>query len=283
MFNLDEFNQELAKDLQRNNLFSVVFATTPSSKTHELLDSFGGFIYNNIPFGKDLLGLTQGSITNTIKTVMTQGTQTLIRKSGVSKYLIGAMTSRTVQTLLGEFEVGTYLLDFFNMGNTRTGLLVYAVKMPTNKLNYDMDRLHNSPGIKITSRDFEPLVISFRTDSTASNYRAMHDWVNAVEDPITGLRSLPTDVDADIQVNLHNRKGEPHTVCMFNGCIPVAVSSPELSYDNNNQISTFDVTFAYRSMSTGAVGKEALKDWIYGTVLPNAAGEIAGSIKDIIR
>ena len=55
--------------------------------------------------------------------------------------------------------------------------------------------------------EMEPLVISFRLDDNAANLRAMNDWVNSVEDPITGLRSLPADVEADIQVNLHNREG----------------------------------------------------------------------------
>ncbi|ADM79653.1 baseplate tail tube initiator [Aeromonas phage phiAS4] len=34
MYKLDEFQQELNKDFQRTNMFSVVFATTPSSKTN---------------------------------------------------------------------------------------------------------------------------------------------------------------------------------------------------------------------------------------------------------
>lgn len=99
-------------------------------------------------------------------------------------------------------------------------------------------------------------------DSSASNYRAMQDWVNSVEDPVTGLRALPIDVEADIQVNLHNRMGVPHTIMMFNGCVPVGVSAPELTYENNNEITTFDVTFAYRTMQTGAVGEQAAREWI---------------------
>lgn len=276
MYRLDEFQQELNKDFQRNNMFSVVFATTPSSKTTELLDGFGAYLYNNLPFGKDFAGLTQGMISSSLNKVIVQGTQSLIRNSGVSRYLIGAMTSRTVQSLLGEFEVGTYLLDFFNAGNTHTGLTVYSVQMPENRIGYEMDKFHNAPNIKITGREYDPLIISFRMDSQAANYRAMQDWVNAVEDPITGLRALPADVEADIQINLHARNGIPHTVCMFNGCVPVGVSAPELSYEDDNTITTFNVTFAYRSMSTGAVNKALLDDWLKGYLLPDAAKYAGG-------
>lgn len=273
MYTLQEFqNQAINIDLQRNNLFSVVFATVPSSKSQALLDQFGGALFNNIPLNTDLFGITQGELTQGVTTLVTAGTQKLIRKSGISKYLIGAMSSRVVQSLLGEFEVGTYLMDFFNMAYPTAGLLVHAVKIPDNTLNYEMDLNHNSPNIKITGREYSPLVLSFRMDSEAANYRAFNDWVNSVQDPITQLRALPEDVEADIQVNLHSRNGLPHTVVMLNGCVPVGVSSPELSYDGDNQIASFDVTFAYRSIQTGAVGKQAAYEWLEDKVLKGVAG-----------
>ena len=73
---------------------------------------------------------------------------------------------------------------------------------------------------------------------------------------------MPQDVEADIQVNLHARNGLPHTAVMFTGCIPVSVSAPELSYDGDNQITTFDVTFAYRVMQAGAVDRQAALEWL---------------------
>lgn len=263
MLTLEEFNsQAINADFQRTNMFSVVFATSPSAKSQSFLDSFGGMIYNNLSLDSDWLGLTQGDVTQGITTLITAGTKQLIRKSGVSKYLIGAMSNRVVQSLLGEFEVGTYLLDFFNMAYPTSGLMVYSAKIPENRLSYETDFNHNSPNIRITGRELDPLIISFRMDSEAANYRAMQDWVNSVQDPVTGLRALPQDVEADIQINLHARNGLPHTVVMFTGCIPVSVGAPELSYDGDNQIAVFDVTFAYRVMQVGAVGRQAAFDWV---------------------
>lgn len=263
MYTLEEFKSQVGNiDFQRTNLFSCVFATTPSAKSQELLNSLGGYVYDNLPVNTDFLGIKRGEVTQGITSLITSGTQSLVRKSGVSKYLIGAMSSRVVQSLLGEFTVGTYLLDFFNMAFPTSGLMVYSVKVPENRLTYEMDKNHNAPNIKLTGREFEPLTISFRMDPEACNYRAMQDWVNSVEDPVTGLRALPEDVEADIQVNLHSRNGLPHTVMMFTGCIPTGCGAPELSYEGNNTIAVFDVTFAYRSMQTGAVGKQAALDWL---------------------
>ena len=264
MFDLNDFNDQAANlDFQRSNLFSVAFATVPSSKTQQVLENFGGAVYDVIP-GKlnDYFGITSGEYTDAVTNLAIQGVRRAITTSGIKKYLLGAMSSRVVQSLLGQFEVGTYVMDWFNMAYKTSGLMVYAVKVPENRLSYEMDRNHNAPNIRITGRDFDPLILSFRMDASASNYRAMQDWVNSVEDPVTGLRALPVDVEADIQVNLHNRMGLPHTILMFGGCIPVGVSAPELSYENNNEITTFDVTFAYRTMQVGAIGEQAAREWV---------------------
>jgi hypothetical protein len=104
-------------------------------------------------------------------------------------------------------------------------------------------------------------------DSAAVNYRSMNDWVNSVEDPVTGLRALPSSVEADLQINLHARNGLPHSVVLFTGCVPVGVTSPQLSYEDNNQITTFDVIFAYRTMSMGPVELQAAKEWMEDTAI----------------
>lgn len=267
-FTLDEFNSQVINaDFQRTNMFSLVFATKPNAKTQEFLNNVGNSVADMIPETLDALGVTQGVLSQAITTVITMGSRKIVRKAGVSKFLIGAMTNRVFQSLLGELRVGTQLLDFFNMTFPTSGLMVQAVKIPDNKLNHEMDRLHNSPNIKITGRDFEPLVVTFRMDSGAVNYRSMNDWVNSVEDPITGLRALPAAVEADLQINLHARNGLPHTVVLFTGCVPVGVTSPQMSYEDNNQITTFDVTFAYRSMMMGPVELQAAKEWMEDTAI----------------
>ena len=282
MFDLNDFNEQAANlDFQRSNLFSVAFATTPSNKTQAILESMGGAVYDIIPNAlNDYFGITRGDYTDALTNLAVQGVRRAVDSSGVKKYLLGAMSSRVVQSLLGQFDVGTYALDWFNMAYKTSGLLVYAVKVPENRLNYEMDRNHNAPNIRITGRDFDPLVLSFRMDSSASNYRAMQDWVNSVEDPVTGLRALPVDVEADIQVNLHNRMGVPHTIMMFNGCVPVGVSAPELNYENNNEITTFDVTFAYRSMQTGAVGEQAAREWIEDKAINAITNKFGNNLLD---
>ncbi|EQA7786665.1 hypothetical protein ACX818_001250 [Acinetobacter baumannii] len=272
---LDEFNSQIANnDFQRTNMFSMHFATRPSSKSQQYLGEISRKVDDSIGSTLEALGITNENIQNAITTIVSIGTQKIVRKSGVTKVLMGAMTNRVVQSLLGELKVGTFLLEYFDLAFPTSGLLVQSCKIPDNHLNYEMDRQHNAPNIKITGRDYEPLVITFRMDAASANYRAMCDWVNSVEDPITGLRGLPIDVEADIQINLHARNGYPHTAYMFTGCIPMIVGGPQLSYEDNNQITTFDVTFAYRAMQVGAVGLNAAKEWMEDSAIKLGKGQM---------
>lgn len=262
-FMLDEFNSQIVNnDFQRTNMFSIHFATRPSSKSQQYLGTIATSEDSSIQRTLEAFGITNENLKNAIASVITIGTQKIVRQSGVKKYLLGAMTNRVVQTLLGELKVGTYLLEYFDDAFPTSGLLVQACKLPDNHLNYEMNRQHNAPNIKITGRDYEPLVITFRMDAESKNYRAFNDWVNAVEDPVTGLRGLPIDLEADIQINLHNRQAYPHTAYFFHGCIPMIVGGPQISYEDNNQITTFDVTFAYRHISVGAISLAAAKEWM---------------------
>lgn len=263
---LDEFNSQVANyDFQRTNMFSMHFATRPSSKSQEYLgvlataesgDSVGQLLNE--------MGVTNEGLQSAIKSIVSIGAKKVVRKAGVKKILMGAMTNRVLRTMFGELRVGTYLLEYFDTLFPTSGLLVQAVKIPDSHLNHEIDRQHNAPNIKIMGRDYEPLVITFRMDADGNNHRAMTDWVNAVEDPVTGLRALPVDVEADIQINLHKRNGLPHTVFMFTGCVPVICGGPTMSYEDNNQITVFDVTFAYRVMGSSAVGVQAAQEWMDG-------------------
>lgn len=262
-FTMEEFNSlVVSNDFQRSNMFSLSFATKPTTRIDTIIDDLSTSITDLIPSTMDSIGIKQNELTNAITTVITMGSRRLTRKAGVSRVLLGAMSNRVFQTLLGQINVGSYIIEFFDKFFPTSGLWVQSVKIPDNRIGYEMDKLHNAPNIKFTGREYEPLVVTFRMDSAASNYRAMNDWLNSVEDPHTGLRALPSEVESDIQVNLHDRNGIPHTVCMFTGCVPSGVTSPQVSFEENNTITTFDVTFAYRVMSVGAVGPQAAKEWI---------------------
>lgn len=289
MISIEEYNTKLASfDFQRSNMFSVIIATEPGSianksvsglnqevysqprqepernKIGDILGGFGGGIGGGSQIDPEIIT----KISAAIGLLIDSGKKKILKKDGKALELIGAMSSRLGTSLLGDFDYGTSSIGFFRNAVTEAtnkvtfnpSLNAYAVKLPNQSFSHEVDKMHNAPNIKITGRNLDPITISMRVNPDASNYVAFVDWFNSVEDPVTQLRALPSEVEADIQVTLHDRVGTPHTVIMANGCIPVDVSAPELSYENDNQIAVFDVSFAYRYMSIGAVSKQSQEE-----------------------
>lgn len=260
---IEAFANQVRTDFQRTNLFSVMFATNPLTRADELMQKYNATEPDQVLTGD--FGWTQDSSQASLPRM-----QTNTDTGNTIKYIVGAMTERVMQTLVGRYTVGKHLLEFFGMNKAaESGLSVFAVKLPENRLGHEMDLTHHAPNIKITGREFDTLVISFRVAHDGLNYIAMHDWVNSVEDPVTGLKALPIDVESDIQVNLHGRDGLPHTVAVIGGCIPVSVSAPELTYESDNTFSTFDVTFAYRTFQMSKVSKAEALNWVSGGINQN--------------
>lgn len=291
MISIEEYNTKLASfDFQRSNMFSVIIATEPGSVANKKINGLNQEVYSQpkqeLERNKigDVLGGFSGfggginggqiepelltRISAAIGLLIDSGKKKILKKDGKALELIGAMSSRLGTSLLGDFDYGTSSIGFFRNTVTEStnkvtfnpSLNVYAVKLPNQSFSHEVDKMHNSPNIKITGRNLDPLTISMRVNPDASNYVAFVDWFNSVEDPVTQLRALPVEVEANIQVTLHDRVGDPHTVIIANGCIPVDVSAPELSYENDNQIAVFDVSFAYRHMSIGAVSKQTQEE-----------------------
>jgi len=279
-YNIDDFSKNVAAlDFQRANMFSLIFATNPSNNANDILESLGGVgtIFNGAPLGTSLLGdNTFGKLLNhAIET----GANKIINQTGIKRLVIGAMNNRLVESLLGEFSVGQALIDFFALNMADRGLWVESINLPSHTLEYEMDYSYKSPSIKFKNRTYEPLVVKFRTDSMANNYRAFIEWNQAVKDPISGLMAFADDVSADIQVNLHDRNGVPHTTTIFNGCIPFSVEEgEELDYESMNTIKTFTVKFAYRSSLSGKVPMEKAMEWLTSRGIDALVGK-AGLVK----
>lgn len=257
MFSLSDFAYHAnSTDFQRSNMFSVFFATAPGEagkQSSSILKSISDF-------GADQDGLF-GSFVGTGASYASMYAGDMMSKYGANKFLLGASSNRFVETIAGRLGAGG-LLDVAKADFKFAGLMAYSVQLPESRIGYEMDRFHNAPNVKIMNRELDPLVIGFRMDGKGKSFKAMLEWNHSVEDPITGLRALPSEVSAEMQVIMYDRNGKPTTIYAFNECMPMTVSSPVLSYEDDNQISTFDVTFAYRSMTIADVPREKAEQFL---------------------
>lgn len=281
-YNLNDFTRNVVElDFQRTNRFSIIFATNPANNANDILGALGGVgtIFNGAPLGANLFG--DNLFGNLLNSSIEYGANKIINQTGIKRLVIGAMNNRLVESILGQFEVGQAIIDFFALNMADKGLWVEAVNQPSHNLDYEMDHSYKSPSIRIKGRTYDPLIIKFRVDSMANNHRAFIEWNHATKDPVTGLVAFAEEVSADIQVNLHDRNGLPHSTTVYKDCIPVAIEEgEELDFETMNMIKTFTVKFAYRTAIAGKVPLEKALEWLASRGIDSVIGNAGLTVID---
>ena len=252
-YSVDEFLSGMAnRDFQRSNLFSVVFATSPASR---ILDSTIGSIRDTLIDGtmssinannpNEFMNAITGGVSKLFSYTVDKAIMSL-NKTGFSK-IMGALSPRLISSLFGDSVYGQLLTEFRDKMMYNMGLSIVGVQLPGKTLGYEYVYNGGTPQIRFTRPENGELSLTFRVDSEARNLKGFNEWLSAIRDDVLGQFAFIDEVSSAIQVNLHNRDGVPHSTYVFQKCLPVKVSNPELSYESNNEIWTFTVDFAYKT------------------------------------
>ncbi|AAX78628.1 protein of unknown function [Pseudotevenvirus RB43] len=282
-YSVDEFLSGMAnKDFQRSNLFSVVFATSPASR---ILDSTIGSIRDTLIDGtmssinannpNEFMNAITGGVSKLFSYTVDKAIMSL-NKTGFSK-IMGALSPRLVTSLFGDSVYGQLLTEFRDKMMYNMGLSIVGVQLPGKTLGYEYVYNGGVPQIRFTRPENGELSLTFRVDSEARNLKVFNEWISAIRDDITGQFAFIDEVSSAIQVNLHNRDGVPHSTYIFQKCLPVKVSSPELSYETNNEIWTFTVDFAYKTAWIVEADKEGW-DGFKQSMIEGAAVALRGVV-----
>lgn len=269
-FGGDDFiSSVLNHDLQRTNNFSVAFSSSPMESAGNVLEKIGGIVFNNQSISGADIGM-DNLFGNLLGSIISEGANRVVQNLGINKIIIGAANNRIIQSILGEFVTGQSIITFFGLNRADRGMYVKSVRMPSSSVNYAHDHTYSAPNIKVFNRKLEPLILTFRTDKEALNYRAMKEWNDSIIDPVTGLVAFVDEVSANVQVNYHDRNGIPHTTNYFEGCVPVSVTPTVLSHDDSNKVLEFDVEFAYRRYHVGVISMEDALKWVSARMVERA-------------
>ncbi|MEG1902818.1 MAG: phage tail protein [Bacteroidales bacterium] len=282
-YSVDEFLSGMAnRDFQRSNLFSVVFATSPASR---ILDSTIGSIRDTLIDGtmssinannpNEFMNAITGGVSKLFSYTVDKAIMSL-NKTGFTK-IMGALSPRLITSLFGDSVYGQLLTEFRDKMMYNMGLSIVGVQLPGKTLGYEYVYNGGVPQIRFTRPENGELSLTFRVDSEARNLKVFNEWMSAIRDDITGQFAFIDEVSSAIQVNLHNRDGIPHSTYVFQKCLPVKVSSPELSYENNNEIWTFTVDFAYKTGWLVEADKEGW-DGFKQSVIEGAAVALRGVV-----
>ena len=95
-------------------------------------------------------------------------------------------------------------------------------------------------------RTFQPWNVSVYNDNDFVLRSAFEQWVNGMSNAdSTGGVLLPSDYQIDMEVHQLDRNDETLKKYKFTDAFPLTVSEINLSWADNNQIQTYNVTFQY--------------------------------------
>jgi len=94
-------------------------------------------------------------------------------------------------------------------------------------------------------RTFGPWPVTIINDEDFAVRNAMEAWSNAINSHITNFRAAPFDYKAQAQVTQYGKDGSVLREYTFEGLFPTSISTIDLSWQAQDQIEEFGVTFEY--------------------------------------
>ena len=103
-------------------------------------------------------------------------------------------------------------------------------------------------------REFEPWTVTFMNDTDFMIRNAMERWINGINNLVenTGPAVL-TDYQADLSVEQLDRDDNVLKSYIFRSAYPQTMGEIALSYDTNNEIETFEVTWRFQHFEASDV------------------------------
>lgn len=136
--------------------------------------------------------------------------------------------------------------------------MVKASTIPSSTIN-SIDVPYFGRKIKVAGdRTFEPWRVTVINDEDFLVRNAMEAWMSAINTHEGNLSAAtgPLQYKAQAQITQFSKSGVPLRVYNFNGLFPTEVAAMNMSWEENDRIEEFDVTFAYDwwNVSGGVTG-----------------------------
>lgn len=229
---IDRFRAAVLRDdLGRQNLFKVEFPQKIGKGTGASggKNKGGGGI-----FGSSLFR----SITDAV-------TKEVLSRVEPARHLTGFFSPQILRAVgLGD------MLDKYLQYPYELGLYVKDVAVPGRTLQTtDTVQDQVSHGM-VTGSEFEPINMTFIMTPSQKERQFFLDWMNVANNMDNNKFGFYDDYVANIVIKYYNRQGEVASVCEIAEAFPTRVSELNLSYEGNNELATFEVTFKYKKTAT---------------------------------
>lgn len=135
----------------------------------------------------------------------------------------------------------------------RAPFLVNATELPGQSIPPAIT-MYRGREVKFAGdRIFNPWTISVLNDAEMSIRNGIEQWMNGMEDLVDKFGYLqPSSYQRDLNVYQLDRNGNILKSYTLASAFPIDLSPVALGFDQNDQISTFQVTFQYQHFTTSA-------------------------------
>ncbi len=133
--------------------------------------------------------------------------------------------------------------------DTITGLrtLAHSVSSPNfNFGTYEFTRL-GTPIELPNTQIFEDLTVSYYTQGDASQFGFFYDWKDLIFDQESKTFNFLDEYSGNYKIDYLNDMGDIAYSITYNMLYPKNVSQTQLSYEEQDALFSFDVTYAYQN------------------------------------
>ena len=280
-FNMTDYLSANSGDFNRKNLVSVFFSAGPGNRAMSYLGSAVTDMLSGTPIAQMMSDLAI-DIDGLGKIGDSWLNQQLSRwGSTEGNQVLAVLNNRVVDSFLGEISVGNEVLRYFQSIPTQEYTL-RSIKLPPS--SYTHNYIYgNAPGAahEIGRRNLGYVTVTFNYSAARDNYAVWKSYVDMIKSQDTNLQHFADDMVCNMTVVEHARNGMPTKVHSISGAIAHDVSEMTYDYESNNEIQTFDVTFAYITHHVGGTPEDALKEWAENIVAASA-GMLGASVDGLI-
>ncbi|MBF84645.1 MAG: hypothetical protein CL489_09235 [Acidobacteria bacterium] len=243
-----KFAAKIAKsDVGRPNLFKIQFSDVGFNITK---DGVIDFSQDDIePQGRENTESPLDGFDAIRSRVGNKIGDTLLKNSDTFRKIAGAYSPKLLR-LAGGDEIVDGIMNTEPDMNKDLTLMVKSVNIPEVSYSTRKEYLDKKPFNYVEGKEQGDVTMTIICSPNLIEYQIFQSWFKAIHDPYRNAYSFYSTYARNFDIYTYKRNGRVGSLTHVQDAYPKSISEIQLDYDNNDQISTFTVTFGCSISST---------------------------------
>ncbi|CAM0000090.1 tail tube [Vibrio phage D479] len=241
MFSVRQFVAKMDQDdVARSNLYLVAFP------------SLENYINNN-----GVVGSPQGTLDQVDGWF--KAADSALKTASEVRSQFGALKRTGIKGVLNG-DASSMVADYFGADPTREAKLAMMAKganLPGRTLEVESDYQRRKTQKVVKGKDSGTVTMQFYLSPGHEERQIMLAWQKSIFSSTTCQVAFAAEYEKSIEIITLKRNGDPATVTSLSKAFPMRIGDVELSYENNNEVSTFEVEFTFSTFNyVNAISEE---------------------------